>query len=204
MSAGRVSKGYQPSPVSFIGGCVQPNTAWSESDGWWLKKLFRLSRELRVNCSKGVAYLGPPLPGHESSGNRISNQEPWSPAGSLSIFIQPGFLPFPAGAQTESKGESWGEFPWISQFSSLIASHPAATVALLSTATICPRERVGGGCPRAAGQESRWPCEGTKDCESTLDAEGTSQTRTFKGLPSLHSAICVNGEETPFGRGSGH
>lgn len=204
MSAGRVSKGNQPFPVFFRGGCVQPNTAWSESDGWWLKNLFRLSRELRVNCSKGVTYLGSPLPGHESSGNSISNQEPWSPPGSLSIFIQPGFLPFPAGAQIESRRENRGEFPWISN------SLPSLPLALqqqlpsLSTATICPRERVGGGCPRAAGQESRWPCEGTKDCESTLDAEGTSQTRTFKGLPSLHSAICVNGEEMPFGYGSGH
>lgn len=31
--------------------------------------------------------------------------------------------------------------------------------------------------------------QGTKDCESTLDVEGTSQTRTFKGLPSLNSML---------------
>lgn len=73
----------------------------------------------------------------------------------------------------------------------------------LSTDAICPRARVGAGCPQAAGQENRWPCEGTKDCESTLDVEGTSQTRTFKGLPSLHSAICANGEETPLRSGTG-
>lgn len=63
---------------------------------------------------------------------------------------------------------------------------------LLSTTAICPRVRVGAGCPWAAGQVTRWPHKGTKDCESTTDSEGTSQTRAFIGLFSLYSAICVN------------
>jgi len=87
--------------------------------------------------------------------------------------------------------ENFSEFP---------NSLPSLSLALqwrlpsLSTGTVCLSTRVGAGCPWAASQENRWPCEGTKDSESALDLEGTSQIKTFKGLPSLHSAICVNGE----------
>lgn len=58
------------------------------------------------------------------------------------------------------------------------------------------QEQVG---PWAAGQGNRWLHQGTKDCESTLDVEGTSQIKTFNGLPSLQSATSFKGEDKPFG-----
>lgn len=58
-------------------------------------------------------------------------------------------------------------------------------------------------CPWAAGQGNRWQHQCTKDCESTLNVEGTSQIKTFKGLPSLQSATSFKGEDTAFGRSTG-
>lgn len=80
---------------------------------------------------------------------------------------------------------------------------PAVQAALAQHWHHMSEGRVGAGCPWAAGQGNRWLYEGTKDCESTLDVEGTSQIRTFKGLPSLQPAIRFKGEDTPFGSSAG-
>lgn len=138
MAAGRVSGGNQPSAAPFGAGCARLIAAWRESDGWQLKKVCGLSRELRVNRFKGVTHLASPLPGWESSGSGMSNQGPWESSCSPSIFFQPGFPSFPTRAETEcpqnhdteSGGEHRGEFPWISQFPARAASRPAAETAL--------------------------------------------------------------------------
>lgn len=53
--------------------------------------------------------------------------------GSLSVFIHPGLFPFLARAETESRGEQRGEFPWISQFPALAISRPVVEASLRSS-----------------------------------------------------------------------
>lgn len=111
-------------------------------------------------------------------------RDPEGPQAPCLYFLSLVFPCSPLEQSLRAEGNAEENFP---EFPNSLPSLPAGTDGI-STDPICPRVRVGAGCPWAFGQENRWPCKGTKDYESTLDVQGTSQTRTFKGLPSLRSA----------------
>lgn len=124
----------------------------------------------------------------KSSGSTMSRWSVWGHQNHSLYF----FFPFLAREESLSRGENRRiplNFPVPCPCCLLPYSEGCP---LLSTTAICPRVRVGAGCPWAAGQVTRWPHKGTKDCESTTDSEGTSQTRAFIGLLCLNSTICVN------------
>lgn len=151
--------------------------------------LCRPSGDLRVNCSKGVTCLGSLLPVYESHGISVSNQGPCRcQAHSLYFFILVFSPSLPEqrlraeGSTEENSAEFLSSMPSLS-LSLWWRLHFAHHYSCMSKGK--GRSRLSPG--RQPGDQMA--IQGTKDCESTLDVEGTSQTRTFKGLPSLNSML---------------
>lgn len=105
-----------------------------------------------------------------------------TPSEFLSIFFQPGFAPL-----SPHQSRSW------KQGLNREEDFPVVQAALAQHWQQMSKGRLEQVVP---GQLARGTDGCTKGCESTLGVQGTSQIRTFKGLPSLQSAISFKGEDT--------
>lgn len=156
-----------------------------------------------LTAPSGLSTSGPLCLAESSLGAARATRDSGGPQAPCLYFLSLAFLCSLLGQRLRVKGNTEEYFPECPNSPHLLPPTLQRRLPSLSTDTLCPRTRIAAGCPWAASRENRWPCEGTKDCESALDVEGTSQTRTFKGLPSLHSATSVSGKETLFGSSTG-
>lgn len=180
MSAGKVSNRNQPSPAPFGAGVF----IWAQPGASQMAGNTESSADYQGTSGQTAPRWSPPLnPAVCLLGAAQATRDTQETLRLLICVCSAWFCP--SFSPSEQSGG------WTERRISL--DFPAVQAALSQQMS---KGRLGAGCPWAAGQGNRWLHRATKDSESTPGVQGTSQIRTFKGLPSLQWAIGFKGEDT--------